>query len=93
MIVNREGAQDKRINSPYTDVKCVFCHCNFSFKEKDIETVVESIPYDSGIKKVFGSIKDYIVYRYVTCPWCKSKMKLKFIIDDLEEEKNAATRH
>lgn len=93
MVINEEGDQEKQANSSYNKLKCIFCNCEFSFKEKDIETVVENIPYESFFRKLIGQIQDYIVYRYVTCPWCKSKIKLKLVIDDTKEGKDATTRH
>ena len=77
--VNREGLKEK-ISSSGNEVECPLCKCNFSFKEGDIETIVEGIPYDKGIKRLLGQNKAHMVYKYVTCPWCKGKIQLKYTV-------------
>ena len=44
--------------------------------------VTESIKYKKGIKKILGFNKGYYMRKYITCPWCKSIFKLKYIIDN-----------
>lgn len=78
--VNQEGNRDMLVDSPESNISCPFCNCNFSFKEDNIEIVYEGIPYEKGIKKLFSMNKDTIIHRYVTCPWCRAKLKLKFVV-------------
>lgn len=93
MIMIKEGDEDKVQNSPFKEVVCPYCDCKFAFKESDIENVVDYIYYDKGIKKVFQAIKDAIVTRYITCPWCKAKLKLKFTVETTKEVKRGTTKH
>lgn len=62
------------------------CGCRFSAKEKDIEEQIISIPYEKGIRKVLGMAKGYIHNRYITCPNCFRKLKVKFYVEDLKNE-------
>ena len=78
--INQEGSKDMLVDSPESNISCSFCSCNFSFREEDIETVYENIPYEKGIRKLLTMNQDVIIHRYITCPWCKAKLKLKFVV-------------
>lgn len=77
--VNKEGKKEKLSNME-NKIECPLCKCDFSFKEGDIEVIVEGIPYEKGIRKLFGQNRDYVVFKYVTCPWCKGKVQLKYTV-------------
>jgi hypothetical protein len=75
-----EDGNVNRIPSEMNRLKCPFCNCIFTFLETDIDVVTEGIPYDKGFKGFFKINKYYIYHKYVTCPWCKAKLKLRYII-------------
>lgn len=60
---------------------CPICGCEFFFLEKDIEIIIEGIPYEKGIKKILGLKQDYIYHKYISCPWCKEKLKLNYTLN------------
>ncbi|MGN1327577.1 MAG: hypothetical protein ACI4VQ_05855 [Clostridia bacterium] len=82
VVVEKKGEADKFATNEENKITCSFCHCEFSFKEGNIEAVMEGIPYEKGIKKLLKMNKTYIIHKYITCPWCKSKLKLKYTIDN-----------
>ena len=83
MEINKEGNLTK-LNGDMAKISCPFCNCDFKFSENDLEIIIEKIPYQNGIKGMLKITKDYIVHKYITCPWCKNKLKLKYVVDDIE---------
>lgn len=75
MQINKKGTNDK-LPVLQNTVICPICNCEFVFEEKDIEVVVEGIPYEKGIRKLLGMNQNYIYHKYILCPWCHSKHKL-----------------
>lgn len=73
------------IDNGLSNIVCK-CGCNFSATEADIETSSIPVPYDRGIKKVFGMTQGYIYNRYITCPSCFRKMKVKYCVEDENNE-------
>lgn len=58
------------------------CGCTFSATEDDIELQVIPIVYKTGIKGFLKMPQKYIHNRYITCPSCFKKMRVKFCIED-----------
>jgi hypothetical protein len=83
MKINDKG-KDCRVTKWENSASCPFCNCNFSFKEEDIEIMNEGSPYEKGLKRFLRLNKGYIVHRYVICPWCKAKLKLKIVVDTID---------
>ena len=82
MIQILENGKDDKSTKSKMSISCPYCLCSFNFIESDIETIYEIIPHTSGIKKFLGLKKAYVPHKYITCPWCKAKLKLKYVIDD-----------
>ncbi len=80
MTINKEGKENAFDKGMDNELECPHCKCKFSFKEEDIEVIVRGIPYKTGIKKILKINEDYIVHKYITCPWCRSRLRLKYTI-------------
>lgn len=80
MIINKEGKENAFDKGMDNELECPHCKCKFSFKEEDVEVAVRGIPYKTGIKKILKINEDYIVHKYITCPWCRSRLRLKYTI-------------
>lgn len=93
MIMINEGDKERNGNNILQEIHCPYCDCDFAFKENDIENNIDYVYFDKGIKKIFQVVKDVIVTRYITCPWCKVKLKLKFIVESTKEVKRGAIKH
>lgn len=66
----------------------IFCKCGccFSATECDIEEQIIAVKHETGIKGFFGCTKSYIRNRYITCPNCFRKMKIKYYVEDFKNE-------
>ena len=73
------------IDNGLSNIVCK-CGCHFSALESDIEEQIIAIPHDKGLKKVFGMSKGYIHNRYISCPVCFRKMKVKYYVEDFKSE-------
>ena len=83
MKIIEEGKNDEvSFEKEENELCCPHCHRKFSFKEGNIDIVTEPIKYKKGIKKILGFNKGYYIHKYITCPWCKSIFKLKYVIDN-----------
>ena len=83
-IINNEKDYNI-IDNGLSNIKCK-CGCRFSATESDIETDAIPIPYEKGLKKKFGMVQGYIYNRYITCPSCFRKMKVKYCVEDENNE-------
>ena len=81
MKKNIETKTKLNIDNGLSNIKCK-CGHSFSVTENQIEEQIIQIPYTEGIKGFFGMTKELIYNRYVTCPECYRKMKLKFYVED-----------
>ena len=81
----RSDAVNNNIDNGLSHIICK-CGCQFSATESDIEEQIIPIPYEKGIKRVFGAAKGYIHNRYITCPNCFRKMKVKYYVEDFRNE-------
>lgn len=84
-IIEKNAILDDSNDNGLSHIVCK-CGCQFSANESDIEEQITSIPYESGIKKLFKITKSYIPNRYITCPNCYRKMKVKFYVEDYKNE-------
>ena len=83
MKIIQEGENDEvSFEKEENELCCPHCNCKFSFREGNIDIVTEPIKYKKGIKKILGFNKGYYIRKYITCPWCKSIFKLKYVIDN-----------
>lgn len=83
-VINNEKKYNN-IDNGLSNIKCK-CGCCFSATESDIEVEVISVPYERGIKKALGMSQGHICNRYITCPSCFRKMKVKFYVEDKSNE-------
>lgn len=80
-IINENTVLDDSNDNGLSHIICR-CGCQFSANESDIEEQTIPIPYENGVKKIFKVTKGYIHNRYITCPNCFRKMKVKFYVED-----------
>lgn len=83
-IINNDKFYNN-IDNGLSNIVCK-CGCCFSASESDIEVQVIPVPYEKGIKKAFGMAKGFVYNRYVTCPSCFRKMKVKYYVEDSKNE-------
>lgn len=84
-ILDETNISYSNIDNGLSDITCK-CGCHFSATESDIEEQIIPIPYEKGIKKFFGMCQGYIRNRYITCPSCFRKMKVKYCVEDFKDE-------
>lgn len=84
-ILSELDAVNNNIDNGLSPIVCK-CGCVFSTTESDIEEQIIPVPYDKGIKRTFGMAKGYIHNRYITCPSCFRKMKVKYCVEDFKDE-------
>ena len=84
-VIGELSAVNNNIDNGLSHIICK-CGCQFSATESDIEEQIIPIPYEKGIKRVFGAAKGYIHNRYITCPNCFRKMKVKYYVEDFRNE-------
>lgn len=84
-ILDEANMLYNNIDNGLSDITCK-CGCHFSAAESDIEEQIISVPYEKGIKKFFGMSQGYIRNRYITCPSCFRKMKVKYCVEDFRDE-------
>lgn len=84
-VISELSAVNNNIDNGLSHIICK-CGCQFSATESDIEEQIIPIPYEKGIKRVFGAAKGYIHNRYITCPNCFRKMKVKYYVEDFRNE-------
>lgn len=85
ILENEEDMFLNNIDNGLSNIVCK-CGCIFSATEKDIEDQIIPVPYNKGIKKFFGITQYYIHNRYITCPSCCRKMKVKYYVEDVKSE-------
>ena len=83
MKIIKEGISSKFLFEDYR-INCPFCNCEFEFEDNEVEIVTSPIPYEKGIRKLLQMNKGYKIYKYITCIWCKNKLRLKYSVDDIE---------
>ena len=83
MEIKEEGSIDK-LTSMNCRISCPICNCRFEFNEYEIEIVTEKIHYDKGFKKLIGMNKGEKLHKYITCPWCHNKLKLRYTVESTE---------
>lgn len=83
MDIKEEGSIDK-LTDVRNRISCPFCGCRFEFSEYEIEIVTEKIHYERGIKKILGINKGEIFHKYIACPWCHNKLKLRYAVENVE---------
>lgn len=84
-ILDNNNMAYNNIDNGLSHIVCR-CGCHFSATEADIETEIIPIPYNKGIRKTFGIAKKYVHNRYITCPSCFRKMKVKYYVEDNRNE-------
>lgn len=83
-IINNEKKYYS-IDNGLSNIVCK-CGCRFSASESDIESETIPVPYEKGIRRKLGMAQGYIYNKYITCPSCFRKMKVKYCVEDGNNE-------
>lgn len=84
-ILNERKLNYDNFDNGLSSIVCK-CGCHFSANESDIEVEVINVLYDKGIRKKLKIAKKHIYSKYITCPVCFRKMKVKYCVEDSKNE-------